>query len=279
MKLRISRIVWLSESIARSTRCAGLLRLGVHDQRHVLEREGDPVDGLDDPVVEVPRDPLALLDDGQLLDLLVEPGVLDRNARAEGEHLDEHLVHLAELGGVALVREVEVPDRPALGHHGDAEERGHRRVVGREPVGIRVVGDVRDAVRLALADDQAEQPVPARRRPDLGTLLDRHPDRDEPLDPTVGVDDAQGRVLRADQVADALDDELEDGFDVEHLGDRARRLDEGLELEDAERRSALHGLRCHGRQSTSPKAMRQLAPRLGAGRHFRPVASFASLHQ
>ncbi len=74
-----------------------LVRVVVHELGHVLEREADPVDALDDPVVEVLADPLALLDDRQALDLLVEPGVLDGDPGMEGEHLDERLVGLAEL--------------------------------------------------------------------------------------------------------------------------------------------------------------------------------------
>ena len=61
--------------------------------------------------MEVLGDPLALLDDGQALDLLVQPGVLDGDPGPEREHLDEQLVGLAELGRVALVGQVQVADR------------------------------------------------------------------------------------------------------------------------------------------------------------------------
>ena len=61
-------------------------------ERHVLERERDAVDRLDDAVVEVARDPLALLDDRQPLDLLVEPRVLDGDPGPQREHLDEEPV-------------------------------------------------------------------------------------------------------------------------------------------------------------------------------------------
>ena len=53
----------------------------------------------------------ALVDDRQLLDLLVEPGVLDRDPGVEREHLDQLLVVLAELGGADLLGQVEVADR------------------------------------------------------------------------------------------------------------------------------------------------------------------------
>ena len=82
------------------------------------------------------------------------------------EHLDEPLVVLGELGRADLVGEVEVADRRALDRHGHAEERAHRRMVGREAELSRVRGDVADAERPALADDQAEQAVTRRQRPD-----------------------------------------------------------------------------------------------------------------
>ena len=80
----------------------------------------------------------------------VEPGVLDRDAGVEGEHLDEALVLLAELGLALLVGQVEVADRGAAAADRQAEERAHRRMVGREAVGIGVLRDVRDAVGARL---------------------------------------------------------------------------------------------------------------------------------
>src|SRR5215204_1461172 len=54
-----------------------LLAILVHQVRHVLECEADGIDALDDPVVEILADPLALLDDRESLDLFVQPGVFD----------------------------------------------------------------------------------------------------------------------------------------------------------------------------------------------------------
>ena len=79
MKLRMSRIGEM-ERVDRPLDARG--RLGgvlVHQLGHVLEREADGIDVLDDAVVEVLADPLALLDDGQRCDLLVQPGVLHRD--------------------------------------------------------------------------------------------------------------------------------------------------------------------------------------------------------
>ena len=63
MKLRMSRIVRWRLSIARSTRrstSSGSLRTS---SGHVLERQPDAVEALDDAVVEVLADPLAFVDD------------------------------------------------------------------------------------------------------------------------------------------------------------------------------------------------------------------------
>ena len=96
MKLRMSRIVAWIESIARSTAPCALGRVLGDDLGQVLERQRDAVQALDDRVVQVPADPLALVDDRQPLDLLVQPGVLDRDASVEGEHLDELAGRFAE---------------------------------------------------------------------------------------------------------------------------------------------------------------------------------------
>ena len=81
MKFRMSRIVRCRLSIARSTRRSTSSGIVADELRDVLEREADGVDVLDDAVVEVLADALALVDDRQPLDLLVQPGVLDRDAR------------------------------------------------------------------------------------------------------------------------------------------------------------------------------------------------------
>ena len=82
--------------------------------------------------------------------------------------------------------------------------------------------------------------------------LGGHADRDEALDPPGCVDDAECRVVSPDEVADALDDQLQDGLDVEDLGDGPGRLDERLEFGDA-KDGALGGrLDRHARHTTSP---------------------------
>ena len=88
---------------------------------HIFEGESDGIDALDDPVVEILADALALIEDGEPMDLLVEAGVLDRDRRVPGEGLHEVLVGRRELVRAVLVRQVQVADRSTLYVDGHAQ--------------------------------------------------------------------------------------------------------------------------------------------------------------
>src|SRR5664279_1349939 len=85
----------------------GIGAIVVHELGYVLERETDGIHVLDDPIVQVLRDPLPLVDDCQSLELLMQPRVLDGDSGVEGECLDERLVLFAELSATDLVGQVE----------------------------------------------------------------------------------------------------------------------------------------------------------------------------
>ena len=132
MKFRMSRIVRWRLSIARSTRRSTSSGSSRTSSGTSSSERPDRVEVLDDAVVEVLADALALVDDRQALDLLVQPGVLDRDPGVDRERLDEPLVVLGELVGARLVGQVEVADGAALDGDRDAEEAVHRRVIRRE---------------------------------------------------------------------------------------------------------------------------------------------------
>jgi FtsP/CotA-like multicopper oxidase with cupredoxin domain len=201
----------------------------LHQLWDVLEGEPDRVDALDDPVVEVAADAQPLIDHRELLDALVEPGILNGDPGMDSEHLDELLVAGAELVGVLLFGEIEVADRPPGEANRDPQERVHRWMVGREAVGVRVGPDVGNPERDTLPDDRAEKAVAAWQRSDPGPLLRRYAARDEPLDPAAGVDDAEGGVLGLDELSHAVDHELQDAVEIQLAGDRPGRLVEGSE--------------------------------------------------
>ena len=64
--------------------------------------------------MEILRDPLALVDQGKVLELLVESGVVHRDAGMQGEGLNEGLVTWTELIGADLVGQVQPADGPPL---------------------------------------------------------------------------------------------------------------------------------------------------------------------
>ena len=55
------------------------------------------------------------------------------------------------------------------------------------------------------------------------------PGRDESLHPPIRPSDAKSRIRGADQVADAIDDQLKDILEVADAGDRPGRLIDGGE--------------------------------------------------
>ena len=228
MKLRMSRIVWSRLSIARSTRRRASSGSSSISLGHVVQREADGVDRLDHAVVEILPDPLALLDDGQPLDLLVEPGILHGDRRRGGRRSrpvrwssSVNTPSFSVRYRLPMVRPRETTGTPRKGCisgwlGGKPTPRGSA---------------IRSAQpdRPVLADDQAQDAVTPRRRADAGTVGTGEPARDELLDDTGVVHDAEGRVARPGQGADLVDDHLQDAVRREHAGHRPDRFVERLE--------------------------------------------------
>ena len=182
---------------------------------HVLERQPDGVDALDDPVVEVLADPLALVDDRQPLDLLVQPGVLDGDPGVDAR------TSRRAPGRPRRTRRRR-PCRSGRGCRpsGPCTVTGTPRKLciggwcGGKPVAPRVDGDVRDPERSGSRwMIRPRNPWPRGRGPILARVSRSMPARDEALDHAVGVDDAEGRVARPDQRPDLVDDDLQDVVD------------------------------------------------------------------
>ena len=93
---------------------------------------------------------------------LVEPGVLDRDRCLRGEERDELLVVIGEVAPFFL-GQIEVPVRHAPQQHRDAEERVHRWMTRREPDRAGIFSEVCEPQRPRLADEDAEDPAPARK--------------------------------------------------------------------------------------------------------------------
>ena len=126
--------------------------------------------------------------------LVVQPGVLDRDARRGGEGDHDLLVRDGEVVPADLLGEVEVAEHPVPDADRHAEERRHRRVVVGEAVRRGVLVDVVQSERLRVVDQQSEHAVPARQVADLGDQTLGHAVVDEGPQPAVG---GQRRARRA----------------------------------------------------------------------------------
>ena len=122
MKSRISWMVPWMVSMAWSIRSTAWSGSIAHELLGVLEGEAHGVERLDRAVMEVLGDALALLEHGQLAQLLVHAGVVDGQPGVARERLHEALVLVAEALAASLVGEVEVADDAALDAHRHAQE-------------------------------------------------------------------------------------------------------------------------------------------------------------
>lgn len=72
--------------------------------------------------MQIATDAVSLLDDRVFGSLLMQPCIVDCDARVEGEQLDEPLIAGRELGRASLVSELEVAHGPAARRDRDAEK-------------------------------------------------------------------------------------------------------------------------------------------------------------
>jgi hypothetical protein len=155
---------------------------------------------LDHAVVQIHADALALFEHAQLLHLLVQARVFNRDCGVRREQFDQVLVLGAELLGAALVGQVQVADGAALVDQRHAQETGHGRWCGGNPTERGVLVQVAQAQAVAVFQQDAEQAQSARVVPDARFGLGRHARGDElGQEFAQRVRDAQGRVTRVGQ--------------------------------------------------------------------------------
>jgi hypothetical protein len=125
-------------------------------------------------------------------------------------------------------------------------------MAGRKADRARILGDVREAQRLPLADQHAEDPTAAREVADRRARLLVDADGDELLEPSSRrIDDAERSVARPGQLRSRLDQLLEERLERQ-LG---AECDTGLD-EDAEP---------VGRGDRGLSRMRQTTPKVRGG--------------
>jgi len=87
-------------------------------------------------------------------------------------------------------------------------------VPGGKADGARILGEIVKAQRPGVSDQQAQDPAPLRRVPDLQLDFVAHAVGDEPLEASAGgVDHPKCRVLRVGHMGRGLDDPFEDALE------------------------------------------------------------------
>ncbi len=157
----------------------------------------------------------------------IQAGVLDRDPGPDRQRLRRLFIVLVELHTPALLGHVEVAVGLVADRDRHPEEGVHRRVAGREAVGMGVLFDVAQPQRHRLANQLAEDPAATRQAADraFGLVADAEVDEAFELGAT-GVEHAQCRVLGRGDLARRLHDRAENHLEVELGEDRRANVDQ-----------------------------------------------------
>jgi hypothetical protein len=106
--------------------------------------------------------------------------MIDRETREPRECGDRLLILVGELFAIRLLGQVQAPERRPTDNNRNPEERVHRRMPQRKPVGPRMLTHLCKTQRHRIADRLAQHPPTPRQHTDLRAdpLIDPH--RDEP---------------------------------------------------------------------------------------------------
>ena len=159
----------------------------------------------------------------------VEAGVVDGHAGGHRQRHHRLLVVGGELGGGALLGEVEVAEDVVADTDRHAEEAAHRRVVFGKAGREGVFGDVAQPDRLGFVDQQAENAAPGGQVADAPVFGDGQSVGDELDQPPVGTDHAQRAVACAGQPAGGHHDALQGTAQVQAGADADDRLQQSGE--------------------------------------------------
>ena len=132
---------------ARSSSRRAPRRVALEQRRRRLGRERDAEQPLRDRVVQLAREPVALLDDAQLAAALVQARVLDRDRGVRGEQLDQLLVVVGERRRRRPCRSGRTRRSPRRARRsarrGTSASPGARAATSRGSAGRRVMSSVR----------------------------------------------------------------------------------------------------------------------------------------
>ncbi len=202
----------------------------------------------------------------------MEAGVVDGQRGGGRQAEGQLLVDVGEPVPVHLVGEIEVPERLAPDVEGHTQKARHRWVTGRETEALGVLAEVGEADGPGVDDQEAEDAVTLRQLADAGPLRVVEPDGNELCEVGLGrIEDPEGRVASAHQLAGRLHDVAEHDGEVQIRCDRHDRVEEASKLS---RSGVPHGPhRFVGREAslalTRVKSVILVTPRSGTWRRRR----------
>ena len=117
-------------------------RITARQRDRRLERHAGREQALDHRVVQVASDALAILQESDITNLVRQPCIVDSNTGRARQTDNELLVDVGKDLSRPLVGQIEVAEHFVTHTDRHAEERPHRRMVGREAGAVRMLAQV-----------------------------------------------------------------------------------------------------------------------------------------
>jgi hypothetical protein len=154
--------------------------------------------------------------------LLVMARIVDGRGSLARQQDSDVLVLLGERVAVNFLSKVEVPEYTPASENRNAKKRSHRWVVRRKSASVGMLGQIRQADRLRVSDDEAKDAVTIRRPADPGRKLRVDAVGREMLEhPTARCQNADGCIAGPDDMRRHFHGALKHTFERD-LGDEGR---------------------------------------------------------
>jgi len=207
-------------------------RLGIMDQRKLgLQRQSRDEQALNDRVVEVSRNPLAVGRHVQLAETSLQSGVIHRDANGASQSNDESLIGFGELLGPPLLGDIEAAQDLVAHSERHPEERTHRRMGRREAGGVWMSGQISQAEGFRVGDELTKNSYSVGKLTDGIDSFLIHPHRNELATPIARrSEEAERPVAGAGKRTGCLGDAAKDRRKLDLGVDGDHALEQGLEL-------------------------------------------------
>ena len=181
--------------------------------------------------MEIAGDPVPVVQKADEARPLLQPRVLDGDARRLRQRLRHGLVLFVEGFTVQFVGQVQVPVDLSTHPQGYAQERIHRWMMGREPIAVGVGVQIGQPERLGIGNENTEYAASCRAGTDALLLFVGQPDGQELVEGGPGrIEDSESAIAGLDQRT-GFGDEMPQEFGQVDIGrDHEHRRHESPQL-------------------------------------------------